>query len=58
MEGQRIYRNLLDAQINLKPNANEWNSINKDNTISLLALTKMNNANNQMFNKNPCKLFN
>lgn len=57
MEGQRIYRNMLDAQINLKPNANEWSSVNKENTISLLALNKR-NANEEMFNKNPCKFFN
>lgn len=56
MEEHRIYKNMLDAQMNLKPNSNEWNRINKENTISLLALNKRNN-NEEMFNKNPCKLF-
>ena len=56
IEGQKMYRDMLDAQINLKPNPNERNSGNRDNTISLLALSKR-NANEEMFNKNPCKDF-
>jgi len=56
MEEQRIYRNMLNAQINLKPSSNDWNTVNRENTISLMALNKK-NINEEMFNKNPCKQY-
>lgn len=56
-EVQKLYRNMLDAQVSMKPNTNEWNSVNRENTISLLALNKKNQV-DDLFNKNPCKFFN
>ena len=56
MEGQKIYKNMLDAQVIMKPNSNELSAFNRDNSISLLALNKRNN-NEEMFNKNPCNFF-
>ncbi len=54
IEGQRIYRNMLDAQMNMKPYSNEYSSINRENSISLVAFNKR-NSNEEMYNSNPCK---
>lgn len=57
MEVQKMYRDMLDAQISSKPNTNDLNFKNKENSISLMTLNKR-NVNEEMFNKNPCKTIN